>query len=121
MSDFTAIADEYIAIWNEADPQARGDLIAKLFAPDATYVDPMATADGAEAINATVSAVREQFPGWRFRLRGPVDGHHGQARFRWEFGPEGGGAPVVGFDVVVLGDDGRLRSVFGFLDQVPAA
>jgi len=37
--------------------------------------------------------VQEQFPGFRFRLAGAVDGHHDQARFGWEFGPAGGDAP----------------------------
>jgi hypothetical protein len=121
MSDYTTIADDYISIWNEADPGSRAERIAKAFAPDATYVDPLAAVGGAEAINETITAVRGQFPGWSFRLLGPVDGHHDQARFRWEFGPEGAEAPVVGFDVVVLGHDGRLRSVYGFLDKVPPA
>jgi hypothetical protein len=30
-------------------------------------------------------------------------------------------AVVVGFDVAVATDDGRLRDVHGFLDRVPAA
>ena len=29
-------------------------------------------------------------------------------------------APIAGFDVAVTGGDGRLRSVLGFLDRVPA-
>jgi hypothetical protein len=28
---------------------------------------------------------------------------------------------VIGFDVIVLDGDERIRSVHGFLDQVPAA
>ena len=28
---------------------------------------------------------------------------------------------IVGFDVVVLDDDGRIDTVLGFLDKVPAA
>jgi len=28
---------------------------------------------------------------------------------------------VIGFDVVVLNGEGQIRSVHGFLDQVPAA
>jgi hypothetical protein len=43
------------------------------------------------------------------------------ARFRWGLAPEGAGEPVViGFDVAVVAEDGRLRSVLGFLDKVPA-
>jgi hypothetical protein len=48
-----------------------------------------------------------------------VDSHHRQARFSWGLGPEGAEPIVVGFDVAVAGDDGRLTTVLGFLDKVP--
>jgi hypothetical protein len=53
-------------------------------------------------------------------LAGPVDGHHNQARFGWEPGPAGSPAPIVGFDVAVSDDSGRIQTVLGFLDKVPA-
>jgi hypothetical protein len=63
--------------------------------------------------------VQSQFPGFRFRLAGPVDGHHDQARFTWELGPDGAEAPIAGFDVAETDEAGRIRSVHGFLDRVP--
>ena len=43
------------------------------------------------------------------------------ARFSWELVSEAdGSAPVAGFDVITLDTDGRIRSVLGFLDRVPA-
>ena len=43
------------------------------------------------------------------------------ARFGWELIPEGGHeSVVVGFDVAVLAEDGRIKQVYGFLDKVPA-
>jgi len=51
---------------------------------------------------------------------GAADRPKGQARFTWELGPAGAEAPIAGFDVAVTGGDGRLRSVLGFLDRVPA-
>lgn len=47
-------------------------------------------------------------------------GHHNQARFGWELGPAGAPAPIVGFDVAVIDDAGRIQTVLGFLDKVPA-
>jgi hypothetical protein len=56
-----------------------------------------------------------------FRIAGPVDAHHNLARFTWEMAPAPSAeAVVVGFDVAVLTDDGRIRQVHGFLDKVPA-
>lgn len=68
-----------------------------------------------------------KFPGFAFRLTGAVDGHHDTARFSWELvseaggtPSEGGSAPVAGSDVVTLNAEGRIRTVLGFLDRVPA-
>jgi hypothetical protein len=54
-----------------------------------------------------------------FTLAGPVDAHHRQARFTWGLGPEGAEPLVVGFDVAVTDETGRLTAVLGFLDKVP--
>ena len=120
MDIFEDLAQRYLATWNETDPTARRRAVDELYAQDARYVDPLAAAEGREAIAATIGAVQQQFPGYRFRLAGPVDGHHDQARFSWELGPESGDAPIVGFDVVTTDGRGRLQSVLGFLDKVPA-
>jgi hypothetical protein len=121
MTDFTDLATRYIEAWNETDPDVRAQLLKELWADDGRYVDPIVVADGRAQIDATIGAVQSQFPGFTFRLVGPVDGHHDQARFAWELGPQGAPAPVAGFDVAVVDDDGRLRTVLGFLDRVPAA
>lgn len=120
MSDFQQLATDYIAIWNETDAEARATAIAQVWAEDARYVDPLADVAGHDGIAAVVAGAQAQFPGWRFRLLGPVDGHHDQLRFSWELGPEGAEAPVVGSDVALVGTDGRLSLVLGFLDKVPA-
>jgi hypothetical protein len=121
MTDFDTIAQRYIDAWNTTDPGQRRAVIEDLWPPDGRYVDPLADSQGHEAIDTMIAAVQGQFPDFRFRLAGPVDAHHNQARFQWELGPGGGEAPVVGFDVVVADDSGRLSSVYGFLDRVPAA
>jgi hypothetical protein len=120
MDNHDALAQRYIDIWNTTDPATRRRRIQALFTPDARYVDPLVAVEGPEAIDETVAAVQGQFPDLEFRL-GPVDGHHHQARFTWELGPAEGQALVVGLDVAVADDDGRLTQVYGFLDKVPAA
>ncbi|MFI1098017.1 nuclear transport factor 2 family protein [Streptomyces sp. NPDC020917] len=119
MSDLQYLAERYIAAWNETDPAARRELIGEVFADDGRYTDPLADVTGPDALDAVVGAVQGQFAGLVFTL-GPVDTHHHIARFTWELGPAGGEALVVGFDVAVTGEDGRIHSVLGFLDKVPA-
>lgn len=116
------VVERYIALWNEPDADARRDAIAELWTEDGTYTDPLAAAEGRQAIEEVITGAREQFQGHVFKLFGNVDAHHGIARFNWELEPDSGGESVViGFDVAVVTDDGRLRNVYGFLDKAPAA
>jgi SnoaL-like domain len=116
------VVNRYIAVWNEPDADARSRAVAELWTEDGTYADPLATTEGHEAIEAVIAGAREQFPGHIFKLIGGIDAHHDIVRFGWELMPKGGDEPVVvGFDVAVVADDGRLRNVYGFLDKVPAA
>ncbi|MFN3512162.1 MAG: nuclear transport factor 2 family protein [Phenylobacterium sp.] len=112
------IAQTYIAAWNETDPTKRRALIADTWTADATYVDPLASVAGHEGVDALISGVQQKFPGFRFALQGEADGHGDHVRFTWGLGPEGVEPPVVGTDVVRV-EDGRLKSVIGFLDRVP--
>ncbi|MFH9979112.1 nuclear transport factor 2 family protein [Streptomyces sp. NPDC017179] len=118
---YTIAVTRYFEAWNAPDAQARAKAVADAWSSDGTYTDPLADAGGHEEITAVISAAREQFPGFVFRLTGTVDGHHDTARFSWELVHETGGtAPVAGSDVVTLDEEGRIRTVLGFLDRVPA-
>jgi SnoaL-like domain len=119
VSDFHELVNDYIATWNETDTTARRARIDTLWTDDASLTDPMTTAEGKDAIDATVAAVQAQFPGLVFRLVGPVDAHHDQARFTWAACLADGEDLVVGFDVAVFAG-GRIRNIYGFLDKVPA-
>src|SRR3954469_22802094 len=111
MSDLNDLVGRYLRTWNETDPAARRAAIDELWAENGTYVDPMAVAEGRDAIDATIAAVQGQFAVLTFSLAGPVDTHHNLARFTWNLGPAGGEAIVVGFDVAVLDEDGRIANV----------
>lgn len=120
MTDAEAVVRQYLAAWNETDPLARRAVLDKTFTDDVRYVDPVAVADGRKALDGVIAAVHGQFPGYVFSPGGPVDGHHEQARFTWHLGLPGDEPLVVGSDVVVLAPDGRISTVLGFLDKVPA-
>ena len=116
MSD---LIERYLACWNATDAETRWKLLLEYWADDPTYVDPLVDVRGRAAVDATIAAVQEQFAGFVFTPAGAVDAHHDVARFGWGLGPEGAEPVIVGFDVVTVDDDGRIRSVIGFLDRVP--
>ena len=114
-----AVADAYLAAWNEVDPARRAALLRTGWTEDARYVDPLMHGEGLDTIGALIGAVHARFPGFRFERLGAADGHGEHVRFAWSLGPTGAEPPIKGSDVVELAD-GRIRRVIGFLDQVPA-
>jgi hypothetical protein len=119
MNDLTDLIDRYIAMWNETDAARRRELIARVWTENASYLDPALEGAGRGGIDAMVRGVQERFPGHRFRRTSDVDSHHDRLRFCWELGPEGGSAVVKGTDIGIVAE-GRLQTITGFFDQVPA-
>ena len=124
MTTFENIADAYIAAWNTRDAAERERAVAAAFAPGATYTDPLADVSGRDAITELIGGAQQQFAGWTFRLAGPVDGHHGQARFTWALGPDDGKEARHRSSASTSSPSttpGQITSVLGFLDRVPTA
>ncbi|SDS32442.1 SnoaL-like domain-containing protein [Microlunatus soli] len=113
------IVEKYLATWN-ATGDERTKLITEHWADDATYTDPLAEVAGHSEIDALIDGVHARFPGFVFTRVGEADAHHRQLRFSWGLGPEGAEPLVIGFDVLVTDESGRIADVRGFLDQVPA-
>src|SRR4051812_9996253 len=110
----------YLESWNETDPARRQAAIARAWGAPARYRDPLMASDGPAGIDAMLAAVQARFPGFVLKRISPVDAHNGSARFAWSLGPEAGPSVVEGVDFCALGDDGRLESVVGFIDKMPA-
>ncbi|MER5611763.1 MULTISPECIES: nuclear transport factor 2 family protein [unclassified Streptomyces] len=122
MTAYDEAVQRYFAAWNAATDEELAKAVAAAFTESATYTDPLADVRGHEELAATIDGAHQQFPGFEFRLTGTPDGHHDIARFGWELvSTADGSAPVAGFDVITLADDGRITSVSGFLDRVPGA
>ena len=117
MTDITTVVHNYIAMWNEATPEDRRAIIAETFADDASYLDPLQSGEGRDGIDAMVAAAQAQFPGVRFELASGPDAHHDCVRFAWRLvAGDGGAAVAAGVDFATVADDGRLRTVTGFLE-----
>ncbi|MFE3258141.1 nuclear transport factor 2 family protein [Nocardia sp. NPDC059091] len=119
MSDINELVERYLSTWNATDPSVRAALVAEVFTEDAEYTDPLVSVRGHDGLAATIAAVQGQFAGLEFSSGGTVDAHHNIARFTWHLGQPDAEPLVIGFDVAVLAEDGRISQVLGFLDQVP--
>ena len=117
MTDVATLVDNYIAAWNEKDRQRRRALVAQTFTEDADYLDPLMNGEGQDGIDAMIAAVQQQYADYRFELAAGPDAHNDRVRFSWQLVGNGDGAAVAtGYDFGTLADDGRLRSVTGFLE-----
>jgi hypothetical protein len=116
----TDIVERYLECWNATDADERAARLAATFTAGATYVDPLAATTGLDELDAAISGVHAQFPGFVFTRVGEPDTHHDVARFNWGLGSAGVEPIVIGFDVVTTDPDGLINSVTGFLDRVPA-
>ena len=98
------IIQRYLDCWNETGAEARRKLIEQVWALDATYTDPMAEVAGRAAIDATITAVQAQFPGFVFTLAAFLDGKvaRWQVPENWTFIEEVPKTTVGKFDKKVL-------------------
>lgn len=120
MTDINTFVERYIGIWNEPDGEARRQIVRALWQEDARHLAHTIEAVGHAGIedrvaNAYRKWVKEK--GNVFRLRDGVDGHHGTIKLRWEMLPAAGGEVIsIGFDFLMLGEDGRIRIGYQFIE-----
>ncbi len=119
MSEAEAIGHRYIEAWNETYAGRRRELLSQLYVENATFVDPVLRGDGLAEIDAVMAQVHQRYPGHRFALVGNPDGFDRFVRLSWALGPSGSEAPIKGTDFLTL-EAGRLKSVVGFFDKLPA-
>ena len=124
MSDIQTFVQDYIAVWNESDAGKRRQLIRTLWQENACHLARTLEAVGHAGIEKRVTDAYDKWvkeKGNVFRLRDGVDGHHGTIKLRWEMLPadaaSGGGEVIsIGFDFLVLGGDGRIRTGYQFIE-----
>ncbi|QTK79423.1 Isomerase [Agrobacterium tumefaciens] len=120
MTQHLAIAETYLAVWNEEDGERRKLMVNKAWAETARYIDPLMQGEGRKGITAMIEAARQKFPGYRFVLTGTPDGHGDFTRFSWRLVSPDGDDVAGGTDIVSRDADGRIDSVVGFLDATAA-
>ena len=108
----------YVRAWNESDAQRRAQVLAEIYAQDATIVMQRAVFKGIEAVVNHIAGVFDEFlaPG-RFVFRsGGFSGHHDCVLFRWEMAERTDDSLAdAGMNTFVLDEDGRIRYDYQFV------
>ncbi len=119
--DLTATVDTHLRAYCEPDPATRADLLAAVWAPTGTLIDPPFDGEGLDAIAGMVDVVLTHYAGHTFRRTTDVDAHHAFGRYGWELVAPDGTVAVAGTDIVETDDNGRLTRVVGFFGPLATA
>jgi hypothetical protein len=106
------------AVFGQRDPEQRRATIDELYTETCIFVEPTGVVTGRDAVHALVEDLLVQNPTFVFSQREPADGHHDVGRLSWGFGPEGEPPAVTGMDVAIF-EDGRISTLYVFLDKQP--
>jgi hypothetical protein len=130
------LADRYVALWNEADPDRRGQMIAALWTEDGTHIlqppeeirevaarpgigmTAVLEARGYAEIEARAATAYEEWVGSQdlsFRRRTDAERLHDVVKFHWEAIAKDGETFAVGLSFLVLAEDGRVRRDYTFV------
>jgi hypothetical protein len=137
MSEAEALADRYVGLWNEAEPERRRRMIAELFTEEGAYfLQPpqemreiaarpgIGLTAGLEArghaeLEARAATVYEEFVdrgGFELRRRDDADRVADLVKFRWEMVSADGSVAGVGLALLALATDGRIRRDYQFIE-----
>ena len=132
------LADRYLALWNEPDPERRRRMIAELWTEDGSQIlqprqemreiaasaglGMAATleARGHAELEARAATSYEHWvgsEGLSFRRRDDVERLHDVVKFHWEAVSPDGEVTAVGLDFLVLGAEGRIRRDYVFIES----
>jgi hypothetical protein len=135
MTDPNELADRYVAIWNEPDPERRRAAVRELWSDRGVQLlkppqeiravaatldmTPVLEARGHAALEARVTRAYDEFvaPGTLvFRSCDDADRVQDVVKFRWEAVTPGGEPQGGGLQVLMLDPDGRIRLDYQFIE-----
>ncbi|HEY3871038.1 MAG TPA: hypothetical protein VGM10_21945 [Actinocrinis sp.] len=121
MYDLEELVRRYLALWQLPDPKVRGTAVAELFTEDVEYYTEEGAAHGRQEMTACVADSYRMWvePGkYVLRSAANADGHNGAVRFNWEVvAVECGDVAGVGFEFLMLAEDGRIRLDYRFTES----
>jgi V8-like Glu-specific endopeptidase len=138
MSDPATLADRYVALWNEPDPQRRRAAVKELWTEDGAHLlqppqeareiagrsgiglTAVFEARGHNALVERAASAHEEWVargGMTFRRRDDVERVADAVKFHWEAVGADGQVAGVGLELLLLGPDGRIRMDYQFIES----
>lgn len=113
------LAERYVAVWNETEPEARRNAIAALWRPDGAHYIKDREARGYADLEKRVVGSHEKNVrdnGNRFRARPAAQRLRDVVTFTWEMVPRDGEAVLaVGLEFLVLDANGQILTDYQFI------
>jgi len=117
--DAQALADRYVALWNEPDPAARRAAIARLWLPEGVHHVGMRTVRGHDALEVRVTGSHDKNvrdAGHVFEAVKNAQALPGVITFNWEMvRPSTGEVLAVGLEFLQVDAAGCIASDFQFI------
>jgi hypothetical protein len=136
MSTTKELAENYVAIWNEPDPERRRRGIAEIWTEDAVHIlePPEQVREAAAALKTEATfqvrghaeleervgrAYEEFIAGGENTFRARDEGARigNVVKFRWEMVTKAGEVAGVGLEFVTLAADGRIETDYQFIES----
>jgi len=119
MNEAEHLAERYVAVWNEPDPQMRRNAIAALWVPDGIHYVKTREARGYAALEERIVGSHEKNVregGYRFRTAGPIQALRNVVTFDWEMVPAGGGEVAAsGVIILIVDPHDRILTDYQFV------
>jgi hypothetical protein len=119
--EVTTIAEAYVGIWNEPDPERRRTTMRELWTPEAVHSAGPLVARGYAELEARISRSHQKnimVGGYRFRPTSNHDTLRNAVKFGWEMTPAGSDVvESAGVVFAILDDDGRILYDYLFVES----
>jgi hypothetical protein len=118
MSEAEALADRYVAVWNDPDPALRRKTIYSLWAPEGVHYMGTREAHGYDALEERIKGSHEKNVrdgGYLFRRVKTAQSLKNVVTFNWEmFSVKSGEIAAEGSGFLILDERGRIRTDYLF-------
>lgn len=111
-----AVVDAWFGAWSESNEEVRRQRLSGVAALDVRFRDRFSVIDGLAELVPHIGAAQHFMPGIRMERQGAIRHCQGTVLADWVWMASDGQPRASGTNVFVLGPDGRIESVTGFMN-----